>query len=56
MKDLYEFLNSQSGDKLFFYGVFTLLFIYGVFEGIADIIKSFRKHSKKDENSDIDKV
>lgn len=45
MKEFYEFINSQSGDTLFFCGVFVILLVRFTLDGIAGIIKAFKHKS-----------
>ncbi len=52
MKEFYEFLNQQTGETLFFGGVFVLMFVYYTFEGIAGIIKAFKHKPEVTENKD----
>jgi hypothetical protein len=43
MTELFNFLNAQSGDRLFGYSIVFLLALYIVFTGISGIIWSIRK-------------
>ena len=36
---LYEFLNAQTGDRLFFYGLFSIIALYYICQLISNIFK-----------------
>lgn len=40
---LFEFLNKQSGQRLFGYGILTIIIIAIIFEGIIEIVKHLKK-------------
>jgi len=53
MKEFYEFLNSQSSERLFWGAVLTIVAISTVFTGIASIIRAFKNsHVEKDEEDE----
>lgn len=45
---LYEFLNAQNGDRLFFYGLFTLIALYYICQLISNIFKYIFKREPKE--------
>ena len=47
MKELYEFLNSQDGGTLFWCGIFIIVLLSEIFDGVAKITKAFRKEKEK---------
>jgi hypothetical protein len=53
---LYEFLNAQNGDRLFFYGLFTLIALYYICQLISNIFKYIFKYSLKDKNQKDKKI
>ena len=52
---LFEFLNAQNGDRLFFYGLFTLIALYYICQLISNIFKYIFKYNfkKKPENKKV---
>ncbi|GEM_PF-2624793 len=52
MKELFEFLNQQNGNRLFWYGIIfiiTVICITSMFEGIFESIFKRRKPDKNKE-------
>jgi hypothetical protein len=47
MTELLAFLKSQDGDTLFWYGVFIIVLIATIFNGIARVVRQFIKPKKK---------
>lgn len=53
--NLYDFLSSQKGDVLFWYGVFILLALGIIVSGIQGIFKSyFNRHKPTKSKNKID--
>jgi hypothetical protein len=51
MTELFDFLKTQDGGTLFWYGVFIIVLVSAIFDGIAKIIKQSKK-SKKESKAD----
>lgn len=54
MNDFYNFINSQSGDRLFIGGFFLLIALYYIVQGLVYILQSFFeifKHKKDDDKN-----
>lgn len=47
MKELFEFLNMQSGERLFWYGVVFIFTVYLVMQGLVYIFQSIFKCKNK---------
>lgn len=43
MNELLETINGTEPTRLFFYGVFVIILLWTVFEGITEIIKAKKK-------------
>lgn len=54
MENLMNFLNHTSSDRLFGYGIFTLLLIYLIFRGIQGIIYATKGSSQNIIDNDDD--
>ena len=48
MENLFEFLNQQSGDRLFGYAVVFLVFTYYVMQGLVYIFQAIFQNKKKE--------
>lgn len=46
MKELFEFLNQQSGNRLAFYGVIFLCSVYFIMQGLVYMCQAIFKKSK----------
>lgn len=46
MKDLFEFLNQQSGERLFWYGIVFMVVVYNIMQGLVYIFQSIFNRKK----------